>query len=489
MHDVTGRRPGARWRPSPFGVAVAGVAGLALALRVLLMVGYTPAILDYSDEFHYVGAAAGQLFSDPFRPAGYSLFLRVVHLFWGNLVAAVAVQHVLGMANALVAYAIARRIGTGRWFALTAAAIIVLSGDQLFLEHVLLSDGLFVTILLLMCYCALRARGSEAVSRSWHRVGWALAAGALAGALVTVRTIGVPVAVALVLWLLWAGGNDWRQRLAIAGAAAVVCTALLLGYAFAQQSQTGVFGLTRFSGWPLYGRVAPFADCRSFTPPAGTRGLCQDTPAGTRPGPNFYVWSGQSPAQRLFGRPPADGGKLAAFARAAILAQPGDYLFAVLRDLARWVDPGVTLPGSWGAGPGSVLLNHPRSPVVEAANLEPVDRYYGPVTVRVDSGIVNALTAWQRIVRIHGWMIGLAALLTLAGMLYAPDRGTRDGLILLLACVLLMLLVSSMTSGYWYRYGIPSAVLVIVAGARGTEVTALRTRSQLRLRAGPSPSA
>ena len=414
-------------------MAVASVAGLAMALRVLLMVGYTPAILDYADEYRYVDAAAGNLFGDPFRPAGYPLFLRVVHLFSSNLFVTVAVQHALGLVNAVVAYAIARRIGTGRWFALIAAAIIVLSGDQLYLEHVLLSDGLFLTILLLTCYCALRTRASRALTPSWHQVAWALAAGGLAGALVTVRTIGVPAAIVVLAWLLLAVDIGWRRRLAAAGAAALVCTVLLLGYAFAQQSATGSFGLTRFSGWPLYGRVASFADCRRFTPPAGTRALCQDTPASTRPGPNFYIWDTRSPAQRAFGFPQlANGGKLAEFARAAILAQPGDYLSGTLRDLVRYVDPGIHLPGSWGGGPGNVLLNRPRASPVEAANLGPVRRYYGAVNVHVHGGIDNALGARQRSDRTHDWLIGLTALLALAVIFYAPDPETRAGLILLL---------------------------------------------------------
>jgi hypothetical protein len=475
VEDARRKRVRFRLRLGPFAVAVAGVGGAALALRVLLMVGYAPVLLGYADEYDYVNAAAGRLFSDPFRPAGYPLFLRVVHFFSGNLAVTVAVQHALGLACGVVAYAIARRIGAGRWFALVAAAIIVLSGDQLYLEHVLLSDGLFLTILLLACYCALRLRECEAHVSSSHRVAWALVAGALAAALVTVRTIGLVVAVVLLVWLLSAGGTTWRRRLSAAGPAALVCTLLLLGYASAQQTDAGVFGLSRFSGWPLYGRVAPFANCKQFTPPAGTAGLCQAIPARERPGPNFYVWQPGSPAHRVFGPPPSGGAKVGAFARSAILAQPGDYLSEVLRDLARYVDPGIKLPGTWGAGPASVLLDH-RGQDVQTLNLVPVHRYYGPVAVRVRPSIVRALTTWQQIIRIHGWLMGLTALLASAGIWYAPDKRTRTGLSLLLATALVMLFVSTMVSGYWYRYGIPSAVLLLVAGARGAEVTATRAR-------------
>jgi hypothetical protein len=473
--DLKQTRPRLLGRWGAFGWAVAGVAGVAVSLRVVLMIAYTPAILYYPDERSYVAAAAGKLFSNAYRPAGYSVFLRLVHLFSANLAVTVAVQHLLGLAGALVAYAIARRVGAGRWFALAAAAIIVLSGDQLYLEHIVLSDGLFLTVLLLVCYCALRARGA-AHTETRVQIAWAVAVGVLAGALVTVRTIGLPVAGVVVVWLALAGGSGWRRRLMAAGAAAMMCGALLLAYAFGQQAETHDFGLSRFSGWPLYGRVAPFADCSQFKPPAGTAGLCQTTPPGARSGPAFYLWNTDSPAHRLFGAgPPGNGGQLGAFARAAILAQPGDYLLAVLRDLARYVDPDLLRSGSWGGGPGAVSLNY-RQPLTEAVNVQAIRPYYGPVTVRVRHHIVDALTTWQGIVRAHGWMIGLAGLLALAGILYAPDPDTRAGLALLLASALAILVVSAMVSEYSYRYGIPPAALLMVAGARGAEVILTRVR-------------
>ena len=120
-------------------------------------------------------------------------------------------------------------------------------------------------------------------------------------------------------------------------------------------------------------------------------------------------------------------------------------------------------------------------PVTQRANLRLIRQYYGPVTVRLRPGVVNALTTWQRIVRTHGWMIGLALLLALAGILYAPDRETRAGLWLLLATALAVVVVSTMVSEYLYRYAIPAAAVLMVAGARGTEVILAR----LRLRATP----
>jgi len=77
--------------------------------------------------------------------------------------------------------------------------------------------------------------------------------------------------------------------------------------------------------------VGPFADCSKFTPPKGTRVLCERTPPERRANPGAYVLTaGYSPGIKHF-RGPFDGTsednrKVGAFARAAILGQPFDYL-------------------------------------------------------------------------------------------------------------------------------------------------------------------
>src|SRR5439155_7314053 len=101
-----------------------------------------------------------------------------------------------------------------------------------------------------------------------------------------------------------------------------------------------------------YGRVAPFADCTKFTPPAGTEGLCDPTPPDQRlgrfpeqgpgPGPGgdrwtnqYYIYIRTSPAQKLFGPPylvssdPHAMAKLRKWSIAVIEGQPLDYLYAV----------------------------------------------------------------------------------------------------------------------------------------------------------------
>jgi len=464
---------------------VGAVTLVAVVLRVLLMVAYVPAILSYPDESSYVEAAAGSLFGNPFRPAGYSLFLRIVHVVSANLQFTIAVQHVIGLLTAVGVYALARRIGAGRWTALLPAALVAVSGDQLYLEHVLLSDGLYLTIIVLATYCALRVLDAspERPGRMLAGLGWALAAGVAIAALTSVRTLGVALAPVLVLWLLVVGGPKWRRRVLLAGLAAAACGLLLLGYAFAQKQATGVFGLSRFSGWPLYARVATFADCRKFTPPPGTRVLCQPTPSSLRPGPAFYIWNSRSPAERAFGFPPAHGALLARFADAAILGQPLDYLYTASRDLLRYVYPHLVHGPDWGTEPQLLTLNT-RSRSIEALNRPSVQAYWHPPPVKLRHGILDALERWRSVFVIHGWMLAVSTVLALSGLALSPDRRTRQALALLTVGALVLLVVSVAVTNYDYRNGIPSSVLLLVAAARSVEILWPRARQLFGRAAG-----
>ena len=66
---------------------------------------------------------------------------------------------------------------------------------------------------------------------------------------------------------------------------------LVLGYFALDSAETGEFGFGSASGWALYSRVAPFADCDRFEPPAGTEELCERTDSSARSGPDFTAGS------------------------------------------------------------------------------------------------------------------------------------------------------------------------------------------------------
>lgn len=471
-----------------FWCVVAVLGALGVTLRALTMVGYSPANVSHPDTASYVDAAAHSLFSDPFRPAGYAFFLRALHAVSRDLSVTIVVQHVIGLATAGLAYVISRQLGVGRWVAVIPAAAIALSGDQLYFEYSLLSDGLFLGLVLLACTLALAV--PNVGSSTARQVFLALAAAAVTALSTTVRTVGVALIPVLILWLLRYGGPARRQRIWLASAAAIVSVAVVLGYAAAQQQATGVFGLSRFSAWPLYARVAPIADCHRFKPPPHTSVLCESTPLGQRPGPDYYLWNPYSPAERFLGFPPAHAAVVGAFARSTIAHEPLLYLGIVVRDLARYVDPSLVTRQQWGADWRELALNQPWD-APDAWGVPFVVRYYRDVHLHVSQRLMNVLEAWRSFFRIHGALIALSALLLAAGLLLSTDRRTSRGMVLLGGFAVMLFVVPTATMSYEARYGVPGALLFLIAGARGGELALTRLRIhqvlQSRARALLSP--
>ncbi|HEV2376286.1 MAG TPA: hypothetical protein VGS19_29465, partial [Streptosporangiaceae bacterium] len=93
-------------------LAVALLAA-GLVLRVLAELAYRPALF-YIDTTRYLYNAARGM-----DPVGYKALLRAV-LLVGNFDAVAAVQHLLGLAMAVVIYLLLRRRGVPRWLAALA---------------------------------------------------------------------------------------------------------------------------------------------------------------------------------------------------------------------------------------------------------------------------------------------------------------------------------------------------------------------------------
>jgi 4-amino-4-deoxy-L-arabinose transferase-like glycosyltransferase len=311
------------------GVLVAAVFAAGFALRLWFFVSWRPAFLGFYDAGSYVATADGG--GSPVRPIGYPIFLRAVHAVSTDLTVTIALQHLLGLATAWLLYAAVHRATGSRLAALVPAVVVLFDGLLVVLEHTLLSETLFV---------ALVAAGGYAAVRSLDgRLAWAGAAGAALAAAGVTRPVGLlllPVPVLAVLLWRSAGG---RERVVASGTALVCALATLVVYLGLLAVAPGdpEISISPSGGRVLYSRVAPFADCRSFDPPAGTRALCETRPASERPGTNEYLWVPTSPAWRSFGPPPGGDGELRAFALAAIRHQPGDYVSAVWRDFRTYV--------------------------------------------------------------------------------------------------------------------------------------------------------
>jgi hypothetical protein len=383
---------------------------LGVLLRAALALSYTPVQLSYPDTWGYLTVAQGPLFpADGIRPAGYPVFLLALHAVSASLSVVVVVQQALGILTAVLAYATLRRLAAPIWVAVSAAAAAALNLDLLYSEHNLLSEALFTPLLAAALYALVRGLDLGRPERR-PSLAWLAAAGLAVAAATTVRTVTMFLVPIYVLAVLWWGGPG-RRRVAAGGTFAAVAVLLIGGYVVAQGSQTGDYALSQFSGWALYARTAPFADCRAFRPPPGTTALCESSDVRTRGGPDMYAWAPSSPARRLFGGPGHNDGTVGAFARAAVLGQPKAYLSTVATDLWRYVDSdaGTPRPGS-GGGPETNAIDG-RDPAVEALNRQVVEPWYGRVSIRV-TRVARWLGDLQRVLRVHGALVLLACLLS-----------------------------------------------------------------------------
>src|ERR1700732_2704727 len=105
-------------------LALAALLAAGLALRIWFVLVWRPAITGFSDSGVFFQGAVASLWSAPGRTVGYSMFLRVLHAIAPHLVLVVIVQHVLGLATAVLLFLAVRRCGGPRGLGLAPAAVI-----------------------------------------------------------------------------------------------------------------------------------------------------------------------------------------------------------------------------------------------------------------------------------------------------------------------------------------------------------------------------
>jgi hypothetical protein len=436
----------------------------ATLVRVIAMLGYSP-VSWYPDSLPYVHAAL-HLAPYQIRPVGYSFMLWLLRPFH-SFTLVVLVQHAMGIAAGTAIYALLRhRFRMPAWAATLAAIPPLLSAYTIQIEHFILSDapfGFLVTIAVVLML-------SRPVPPAWM----CALAGLLLSAAVLVRSQGLPLIVPFCLFL----ATRLRGRQVIAGILAM-CLAFaipVLGYARWFDQTYGSFQLTTSTGAFLYGRVSTFADCSIIRPPADERWLCLAQPPSQRPqSPDYYVWSSNSPIQHS---PTVHGqgseftstvDRLATdFDRRAIMAQPLDYLKAVLYSTfmsfrstsstqAQYLFPAHT-PESLQAIAASNYENY--HDAYDYGREDPSTRLVAP--------FAQWARVYQRFAVVSGWLLAMITLAGLAGMATAWRR--LGGPTLLPWLTGLVLLVSpAATAGFSTRYVVATVPSFCLAAALGVK--------------------
>ncbi|MDH2429436.1 hypothetical protein [Sphaerisporangium sp. TRM90804] len=308
------RSRGLRGAHRPFLVVLA----LAAALRVVTMLGYRPAVLYWYDSFSYLDVASHLRPSLGFHPSGYPVLLWLLRPFHSVAVVA-GVQHAMGLAIGAMIYLVLRRRRAPAWAAVAAAVPGLFDASFLRLEHGVLSDTLFL-FLVVAALTALLWR-PEPSGRACAAAGLLLASATLT------RTIALPLLALTLLWLLCRRAG--RRRVA---ALLVAGTLPLVAYAGWNAQVNGRFTLTGGEGVVLWARTMTFADCAVVDPPLAEAALCPN--GAHQDAASEYVWDPRASLNLLPGGRARNNDLARSFALRAIAAQPLDYLADVARDTA-----------------------------------------------------------------------------------------------------------------------------------------------------------
>ncbi|MFE3449588.1 hypothetical protein ACFXJ8_11695 [Nonomuraea sp. NPDC059194] len=427
---------------------------LALGLRVTAMLGYPPALLFWADSFAYLKQ---DLAPGTYRPAGYSLFLAVLRPAH-SLALVTAIQHLLGLALAVALYALLRRRGLPGWGATLAVLPLLFDEFVILLEHMIMADLLFMVLI------------SAGVALLIWRVSPATAgvAGFLVGLAGITRTIGLPVLVLAIGYLLVKRAN-WRNVAALALAGAIP----LASYATWSSDQNGKFALTGADGAFLWSRTMTFADCSVIKPGTDIAALCPTMPTDQRPLPPHWLWDSFSPLQRVDRQ---QRNELAQrFAQAAILAQPGDYLRAVGTDLHQLL--------RWERTASREETSRRRNPYWFPFEERPLKNSVKPIAESYEGGpaatrIVEPYAGWLRHYQRFGYLPFPVLVLILAGTLIAGLRQRRPEVLLPALTAALLLVAPSFVAAFDVRYVIPAIPLIclstalVMARSRASALTA-----------------
>jgi hypothetical protein len=449
----------ARVREHPVfaGLLLAGVA-----LRIVTFFAYRPALI-YYDSTRYLDRAR-ELEPSALRPAGYPAFLDLLPTEW-ELAVVPAVQHLFGLAVAVLIYTVLVRLDVPKTWSALATAPVLLDGYQLNIEQYILSEALFELLLVSACALLLRKRPPAFAPT-------AIAGLLLAAALLTrANAILVLVPALLALFFLRA---HWTRPALLAAAFVVP----VLAYATWYESVNGYYGLNGYGGQFLYARVAQFADCDGLKMPARELVLCEETPPSERPRIDDYMWNNKvSPLYDVELEPGERRAEVGGdFARRVIRHQPLDYAEVVVEDF---------LFGFWPWKkrrdrdlPVSRWQFQDHFPVFREPDTSEILREDGYERGIADSTLAPFLRDYQRFVYTPGPLLALALLAGILGALgvgRARGSGLRTATFLFTATALAVYLPSVAVSQFTWRYQLPLLVLLPPAGALGLVALTRRT--------------
>lgn len=462
--------------------------GLSVVPRVIVMLGFQPAILFKLDSYDYLWNSV-HLTPNPVNTSGYSLLLWVMRPFHSLAVIA-GLQHLLGLCIAVLVYAVLRRWGVRQWIATLAAAPVLFSPSQFLLEQLIMAD-LLALFLMVAGFAVLLLRFRPSPLRSG-------VAGLLMGASVVVRPTTLPLIVLMAAYLL-VRRNGWRSVCAVLACGALPVVAYMSWF----DAANGSFNLTNSNGIFLWSRTMSFADCAVIKPPADLQALCPERqpltlkrPAGAgRLLPKRYLWdhrawqwqppvAGLVPDTSAFTA--ANNSRALRFAIRAIEAQPLAYASTIgkesLKPFAKQI--GFVFPRAPYSTSGLTGQNRRYAVAALTAYLGSAHGITPLLGSHLGERIVepyaHLIRGYQRVIFLPEPLFALILVAGFAGLLIPRRRSAAAAMLWLSAGITLLLPIAE--HEYNYRYALPAIPLACMAAA-----LAVRTRPHA-VRGDPAPA-
>ena len=426
-----------------------GALAAGALVRLLASIGYPGALWFAGDSYVYLGAA---LRPQPnlSKSTGYSFFLRLL-LPFHSLTLVTAVQHLMGLAVAVLIYILLRRSHVSKTWSAIATLPVLLDGYIIEDEHLIMAETVFTFCLMIAVTLLL-----------WQpKVPWvsAVIAGLLVGYAAIARSEGAIMCVILPLFLLLRGWS-WKtlRGWGIAIAFAVAALVPIGGYMSWFHEKHGQYGVSLSTGFYLWGRVSSFADCARINPVGNEAKVCPTTPIADRTPPGNFVWHAPQVhavkdangvlhgSQYMYdsGGPvtPANNKLLTDFAVHAVEAQPLDYVKTIFfNTMLSFGFPRIAYPGSGTVYYYSFHLHYVTS---KYSMLPPKDvSWISPKVVPENSayddwvnyghqapGVVHKIAAipvliYQRVVFTYGPLLAVIFLVGLGGLVSVTAAGRR----------------------------------------------------------------
>jgi len=437
----------------------------AVLLRVDAELGYRWQVW-FNDSFDYVQHTVN-FNLDPTRASGYSVLLKILQPFHSYALITI-LQHIMGLAIAVMVYALARhRFGAPAWAATLATVPVLYDGFEIQLEHLILADIPFLFALMLAVTLLLWSKERPSLLRC-------AVIGLLLGISDTLRSVSLPLLVVIAVYMVIRRAG-WRQI----GVLIVTCALPVVAYASWFDLEHGQFAMTDSTGVFLYSRTMTFAECSKMSIPNDEKLLCTNVPPDKRPIAQAYIWTTDGYSDGLYYTNPLirlGGSKFSPvpdrlaekFAIAAIEAQPLAYARTVFDDtwkafgFIRAVFPQAATYNEY------LFSSHPVGiPAYNDAKIGPWTSYaaayvQGNPDTQVVQPFAIIMEDYQRVIYLPGTIYGLILLVGAAGIVMAWRRWGGEAL-LPWTISLALIVIPAATAEFDYRYVLPAVPFACLA--------------------------